>query len=261
MIKAIRQRLILNGIGVKLTLFENVKLYVTGLSMLVTPGSGGEVIKAHFLKQNYDHSMAKTIPCVFVERYHDFLSVVILLSVTLLIFNPIESRIITIFSSSLIIVVFVFIIQKKWLMVLENKIEKIKFFKKLFVNKTDFNDSLFIVFKPKFMLKLLGLSMISIGFECIGVYFGFISIIPSINFVNSIQMFYTTILAGLFSFLPGGIGVTEGSLIGLLLKNGINVSQASSTTLFIRLTTLWFATVLGFSFLRYMKKQNEKYLP
>lgn len=259
LIKAIRQRMILNGIGIQISLLENVKLYITGLSMLVTPGSGGEVIKAHFLKKNYEHTMSKTIPCVFVERYHDFLAVVILLLITLIIFNPLESRIIVFFSLILIFIVIIFIVKKNWLILLETKIEKIKLFKNFFVNKEEFNNSLFVVFKPKLMSKLLALSMISIGFECMGVYFGFISIIPNANFINSIQMFYTTILAGLFSFLPGGVGVTEGSLIGLLLKSGIKISQASFVTLFIRLTTLWFATILGFSFLRYMKKRDQKY--
>jgi len=51
---------------------------------------------------------------------------------------------------------------------------------------------------------------------------------------------------GTISFLPAGIGVTEGIFIGLLLSNNLELSIATSLILFIRLTTIWFYTFLGF---------------
>ena len=45
--------------------------------------------------------------------------------------------------------------------------------------------------------------------------------------------------------MPGGLGATELSTIGILSLQGISLSIATSSTLLIRLMTLWFATALG----------------
>ena len=45
--------------------------------------------------------------------------------------------------------------------------------------------------------------------------------------------------------LPGGLGVAEGSLTGLLIGLGTAVPQAAAATLLIRAATLWLAVGLG----------------
>lgn len=52
-------------------------------------------------------------------------------------------------------------------------------------------------------------------------------------------------LAGALSFLPGGLGGTEAVSIALLISAGVSESQAVAATILIRITTLWFAVVLG----------------
>jgi uncharacterized protein (TIRG00374 family) len=45
--------------------------------------------------------------------------------------------------------------------------------------------------------------------------------------------------------LPGGLGVTEGSLTYLLVKKGVANSVAVTTTFIVRVVTLWFAVLVG----------------
>jgi uncharacterized membrane protein YbhN (UPF0104 family) len=45
--------------------------------------------------------------------------------------------------------------------------------------------------------------------------------------------------------LPGGLGVAEGSLTGLLVALGTSLPDAAAATLVIRAATLWFAVALG----------------
>jgi len=52
-------------------------------------------------------------------------------------------------------------------------------------------------------------------------------------------------LAGAMSFMPGGLGSTEAVMVGLLLWKGVPAPEAVAATVLIRLTTLWFAVVLG----------------
>ena len=52
--------------------------------------------------------------------------------------------------------------------------------------------------------------------------------IETISFLNSIAMYPTSVLVGVASLIPGGVGVTEGSLTGLLTLQGIDVSLVRS---------------------------------
>ncbi len=45
--------------------------------------------------------------------------------------------------------------------------------------------------------------------------------------------------------LPGGLGVAEGSLTGLLAGLGIPLPEAAAATLLVRADTLWLAVGLG----------------
>ena len=69
------------------------------------------------------------------------------------------------------------------------------------------------------------------GFD-VSVHFAF--------FVYAVSM-----LAGALSFLPGGLGGAEATMVSLLFLKGIDQHSALAITIFIRLTTLWFAVLLG----------------
>ena len=56
-----------------------------------------------------------------------------------------------------------------------------------------------------------------------------------------------TTIAGALSFLPGGLGVTEGAMTLALIQGAskLEASTALAATLLTRLATLWFAVFLG----------------
>ncbi len=60
-------------------------------------------------------------------------------------------------------------------------------------------------------------------------------------------LFAVTTIAGAVSFLPGGLGVTEGGMIGGLAWMGMleDEASASAAAYLIRLVTLWFGVGLG----------------
>ncbi|HVM46315.1 MAG TPA: flippase-like domain-containing protein [Candidatus Thermoplasmatota archaeon] len=52
-------------------------------------------------------------------------------------------------------------------------------------------------------------------------------------------------VAGMLSFIPGGIGVAEGGLMIVLTLHGMPLADATVLTLLFRLCTLWFGLSLG----------------
>jgi len=66
---------------------------------------------------------------------------------------------------------------------------------------------------------------------------------------ESIVIFAFATLVGGASFLPGGLGGFEATMIGLLAATGVAPATATVATLLLRLTTLWFGVSLGVAML------------
>ena len=55
--------------------------------------------------------------------------------------------------------------------------------------------------------------------------------------------------------LPGGLGITEGSLSLFLIHGGMPKVTAVASTFIIRVMTLWFAVIVGLAVLFFSRKE------
>jgi uncharacterized protein (TIRG00374 family) len=58
--------------------------------------------------------------------------------------------------------------------------------------------------------------------------------------------------------LPGGLGLTEGSLTFLLVEKNVPVDVSVATTFIVRVVTLWFAVLVGIVSLSFYQKRFGK---
>jgi len=256
-IRSIIQRYLLNKIGIKISIKESYCLFISALSMVVTPGGAGLVVKSLFIQRKYGHSTSKSMPIVLAERFYDFLGVVAVIIFTLFLIFSIESFIIVLVSSIFLIILIFLIKNKNSQSIIKSVIRKIKFLNKRIPDDSEFYSSMDKIFKNKIILTV-GLSIIALTFlDGLVFYFGFLAFKVDLGYFHSVQIFYTSILYGAITFIPGGVGVTEVSFIGLLSKYGIEFALATSIIVFLRLTTIWFLTGLGYitSFF-FLKKTN-----
>jgi uncharacterized protein (TIRG00374 family) len=72
-----------------------------------------------------------------------------------------------------------------------------------------------------------------------------LSLEPLTPWASLLAIFLVAMLAGAASGLPGGLGATEAGLAGGLTFLGLNSADSIAISLVFRLTSLWFATVLG----------------
>jgi uncharacterized protein (TIRG00374 family) len=84
----------------------------------------------------------------------------------------------------------------------------------------------------------------------ITAYLCFLSFNQTIDLLQASLISLSSFVFGFATFVPGGLGVTEIGMTGLLVKQGVNISLASSMVLYIRICTIWFATFLGIIFTR-----------
>jgi len=246
MLRSYRQKKFLESSGIKLSFLANFKICLIGMAMLVTPGGAGMLIKSHFLKKKFGLSISKTAPTVFAERYHDFLALTTILIFSLIFTFTIEAAISGVIAFVLLIIVYIIFTNNKWLKKIEEKIRKIKFFKNSFPANLEITNSVNSLKTRNSMISGWLISTILWSIDAIAIYFGFVAFNLEIGIFEAVQIFFTALMYGTISFLPAGIGVTEGVFIGLLLSNNLELSIATSLILFIRLTTIWFYTLLGF---------------
>ena len=59
-------------------------------------------------------------------------------------------------------------------------------------------------------------------------------------------IYTASVLIGVVTFIPGGVGITEGSLTGLFVLQGVDISVALVISVVIRILTLWYSISIGF---------------
>ena len=74
----------------------------------------------------------------------------------------------------------------------------------------------------------------------------------------AVATFVFSTLAGGLTGLPGGVGGAEATMIALLSLEGVPLEVSIPATLIIRVTTLWFAILLGLGVFPYAERQSLK---
>lgn len=254
-IKSFRQKEFLKSLDEKIPTIQNLIVYMSGLSLINTPGGVGTFVKSIYLREKFKIPTEKSISVIFLERYHDLLAGTSIILITLLFyFNLISASLIVI---SAIILIGVFLLIRKWnaSLIIYNKISKIKFLSQYIPDKGS-SESLFILTRSKNMIKGWSLSVLGWIVDSLAVYMVFLSLNVDLEYLVISQIYFTSLGYGVLSFLPGGIGVTESIADILLVQQGLELFIASSLVIMMRLTTVWFSTFIGVVFTRFAIKQR-----
>jgi glycosyltransferase 2 family protein len=252
-----------NILDIKLTYKTSFLIFLSAFTMSVTPGKMGEVLKSYLLKEENGTPVSKSAPIVLAERLTDFVSIVLLCILGSIVFDYGQSLII------IIGLVFIFTIIILSIRSVSLKIisffENFNFLKKHIQKIHTAYDSIYTMVRIKPLIIATIISLISWSFECIGFYL-VINIFSEstgleISILSATFIYAFSTLIGAIAMLPGGVGVTEASLTGLLVFSKISKDISVASTIMIRLATLWFAVFVGiiaiFIFQRITNKKIE----
>jgi uncharacterized protein (TIRG00374 family) len=242
-------------------LIENFLIFFAGLSLSITPAKVGEAIRAFFLQKTSSIDLSKGLASTFSERLIDLLAVTILALIGVLSLGLRQSNeflpILVIIFIGIIFGVLIFLIDAlynifSWFFHLEpwsgvgEKIDK-------------FRSDVVITLRYDVFLGALLLGILGWACEGLGFFLLAQSLRIPITFEASILIYATSSLLGAISFLPGGLGVMEGSMEILLVNFlAISLSTAGALVILVRLTTLWFGVSLGLVFLLLITKRLGK---
>ena len=240
---------LLKNLDIRVPHKENFTIFLASAMLGITPGKVGELLKSQFLKEKFGISRTKTVPLVFVEKLYDLTGAIIISFVGIWLF-PEAGYIITV---GLVLLIFVFVIissQKVF-----NKTAQV--FMRFRITRQfvePLSESSEIIKTSIRGKTALFSTILSVGYWFIislAIYFIFLALeIDSLSFLTIISTYIASLILGVLSFLPGGIGVTEGSLVGLLSLQGIEISTAVAIAILIRLFTLWYGVAVGLLLLK-----------
>jgi uncharacterized protein (TIRG00374 family) len=240
-----RWNLLLKNSNVHVPVKDNLKIYLSGFALSITPGKVGELIKSQLLKNKFGIPREKTAPIVLVEQLYNIIGI-IGVSILGLWYFEFGAHIILI-AASLLVIILILISSKRLFEKFLTLLSRIKFLSQY---TSTFSNSYDVLRKSTRGWVVVYASALSIAFwliESVIAYFVLLSFgVNHIEFLSVIITYTSSIILGVASFLPLGIGVVEGSLAGFFTLQGVDVSIALTLVIFIRIFTRWIAVSVGF---------------
>lgn len=244
-LRIFRQKILFDSIKVQLSLKEHFMIHLSGLALIMTPGGLGQSVKAVYLKENNDVSYEKSISITLSERFYDLLSVIPVIFVISFFVDSFEAKLSSILVSILLITMLIIVRNKKIFNFVVSKLPKVWILKNIVEN----SEELFNVLKQLTLKKTFTLSFfIGIGswiVAAIAFYYSFIAFNLELTFFETAIISLVPIVIGTLSFLPGGIGVIEITMMGFLSSYDLDNSVSLALVLFTRITSIWFLTIIG----------------
>ncbi|MDD5147522.1 MAG: lysylphosphatidylglycerol synthase transmembrane domain-containing protein [Candidatus Daviesbacteria bacterium] len=228
---------VLRAIRLKVFLSETMKLkvsdliYLNGVAMMLNffvPVRAGEIVKGIYLNTHYKLPLGKSVIWIFIDRFVDFLAVLLLASV-LFFLVP------TALNITFIIIITIMLITALFLTYLA--VFRIDFTKKLFkilryiliVNRIKIYFDKFSAFilesfsildrHPKDLCLMIGITILAYAADAAIWYFTFIALGANQNYLKMYLGQLLSALTYLVPAAPGYVGSAEAS--GLLILSGV----------------------------------------
>jgi uncharacterized protein (TIRG00374 family) len=225
---------------------DSLLTFLSGLVLTVTPGKVGEVFKSLVLNQTHGVAVARTAPIVLAERLTDVLGIVILIVAGSAGFSG--GLVWASAGSVLVVLVLVAIASDRffeWLVALFMRgPEKLK---NLVPKLREAWASLRTLTRPSVLVVPTLLSIFAWFLEGLALWVILRGFGEQTPVLVACFFYATATLAGALIPVPGGLGVTEGTLEEQLWHFG-HVDKFTSTNamILVRFATLWFAVLVGF---------------
>lgn len=243
-------------LDIKISKSDSYQIFMSSLIMSVTPGKVGDLIKSYMLKKTYDIPVSETAPIVLAERITEFLSLLLIALVGIYFYN--QGKLIVLLLIFMIFTLVLILSNKKTSSWLLSQLTNFGFIKKHINNFTIVLTNSHKMLQPIPFIIMILLSLISWLFEGFGFYLILSTFEINISLGWSLFIYAFSIIVGSIAMIPGGLGVTEGSLTFLLIESGVAKNIAVAATFIFRIATLWFAIIVGvLSLVLYQKRKGN----
>ena len=244
-----RWEFFLRRLQVRIPLRTSLAIYFSAYVMVITPGKVGEVFKAGILKDRHGVRLATGLPVILAERIYDFLGVLILAMGGILFWPGSLSGLTTgLIAATSIPALLLLLRNDRLRRALLEKLGRSPILARKGIALDDALENFGRLLQPGPGTGILLISAIS--WLCEGIGFALVcrGLHLEAGLGVAVFIYAAGTIVGSLSFLPGGLGGTEATIIWLLgTLLGSTGSGAASAALLIRVFTLWLAVLLGFA--------------
>ena len=225
----------------------SLKIFVAGLSMAITPGKVGELLKSYLIKRYNGTPISRTAPVIMAERLTDGLAMLILAAGGLALYGIGWQGLLAILLAALALIG---VIQYRPLALrLLGWGERLPVLRRFAESLRAFYESAYLLLRWRSLLLAVAIGLVSWSGECVAFYLVLIGLgLPATVtlLVQAAFILATSTLVGSVTGLPGGLGIADLSILGLIFALVThNTTIAGAATLLIRFCTLWFGVSLG----------------
>jgi uncharacterized membrane protein YbhN (UPF0104 family) len=244
-LRFLRWQVYLRRLAIDVPWRRSLTTFVAGLTMTISPAKLGEVMKSGLLRRSFGIPVRRTAPIVLVERITDALGVVLLAAIGGAgAASSWPLLVITVAGSLALVAAVRTRLFDRWERVREARAAAAD------------------LVGAGMLASMSVLAAVSWFFECLAAQVCVRGLGLHVSLADTVVVFSLGSLAGAISFLPGGLGVAEGSMTGLFQTlAGVGAAAAAAATVLIRLSTLWFSVALGLGALALEQRLAARYAP
>jgi len=215
--------------------------------MAITPGKMGEVLRLWLLRRSHQISYERTVGLLVADRLSDAGALLLISATGAFAFAPGLGQIISVAAVGVVItgMTLVFLRPRGLIKLTDWLYGRVRRWPRQFARVRRVLRQMsqlgsISIYGGTFMMAVLGWFAEAYALHLLVTAFGGSQSVMEIMFV-----FGSALLVGVVAMLPGGLGGTEISMVGLLTATGLDLESAIAATTIIRLTTLWFSVFLG----------------
>ena len=250
----------LQCIDVSVPVGESATIFLAGFVMSVTPGKVGEVFKSLLLYEARGVSIARTAPIVIAERLTDLTALVLLTTLGSLAF---EHGVYVAAAGAVVVAIMLLVFAYRPLgEALFRYGERIGPIARIAHKLREAYESLQTMLRPGPLFFGTLIALCAWGLECctlLAIVDGFPGL--RLSWDAAAFAYSASTIVGALVMLPGGLGVTEAGMTGLLQSLGgphMTKEVATAATILTRLATLWFAVAIGIAALAMFRARQRR---
>jgi len=242
--RAVRWHLFTQRLGLPTAFSANMRHYLGGFAMSVTPGRVGELIRMRWLYRETGWGVDRTAPLALVDRAADLGAMALILGLALLL--SAGGMAFALPFAGIALAIAVLATQPKLLSAMVTLLFRATgILPRLMGRVRRAARSLRLFMTPGILASAGVLSMLGWLAEGYAFYLLLNWMGAPLPFWMAVAIFTFATLAGGLTGAPGGLGGAEAAMVALLSLEGVPLEVSIPATAIIRLTTLWFAIAIG----------------
>lgn len=256
-LRGLRWHLFARGLGLPTGIAQDLRHFLGGFAMIVTPGRFGELVRMRWLKRETGWAYERSAPLALMDRASDLAAMALILGAALILTPaPMAGAAVVAVLSLAAALIATRPRLLAGLVTLTHRL--VGRLPRLFGRLRAAARSLDRVAGARVMVPALSLGVIGWLAEGWGLHLLLGWMGAEIGAWKAIGIFVFATLAGGLTGAPGGVGGAEAAMVALLALDGVPFEISVPATAIIRLTTLWFALGIGMAIFPLAERHSMK---